>query len=230
MSCQPPSPPATAPVVCALGFWWAGRCAPRAHGGDARLHPNHPPFIEPPLGAQPQRPLHGGGLTGVCLLALPVMTLAACNGSSSPGLTAAPLKTLGASRGATAGARDWPRLALQQRHALVSFAACMRAHGVHVAPPNTTGRGPVFSTGGSSCAARPSDSPTPAAVAFSPWHPRGRRGDRWDGRHGDTAPPSAPPPVSPRGGCALQRARVASTPHRDLRTRTQSMHRNREPA
>ncbi len=149
MSCQPPRDRLHRPCGAVHLGVLGGRVmrAPRTRG-DARLHPNHPPFSEPPLGAQPQRPLHGGGLTGVCLLALPVMTLAACNGSSSPGPSAAPLKTLGASRGATAGARDRPRLALQQRHALVSFAACMRAHGVHVAPPNTTGRGPVFSTGG----------------------------------------------------------------------------------
>jgi hypothetical protein len=34
------------------------------------------------------------------------------------------------------------------RHALVKFAECMRSNGVKLAPPNASGKGPVFSTAG----------------------------------------------------------------------------------
>jgi hypothetical protein len=34
------------------------------------------------------------------------------------------------------------------KEALVKFTACMRAHGVNVPPPNTSGNGPIFSTQG----------------------------------------------------------------------------------
>jgi hypothetical protein len=34
------------------------------------------------------------------------------------------------------------------RQALVKFASCMRAHGVKIAEPNTSGKGPIFSTAG----------------------------------------------------------------------------------
>ncbi len=46
--------------------------------------------------------------------------------------------------GAGAGNLNNPRV----KQLFVSFAACMREHGVKVGEPNTSGKGPVFSTNG----------------------------------------------------------------------------------
>jgi hypothetical protein len=52
-------------------------------------------------------------------------------------------RSSGSPRGAF-GALGDPRY----RRALAAFAACVRRHGINLPPPNTTGRGPIFTSKG----------------------------------------------------------------------------------
>jgi hypothetical protein len=56
------------------------------------------------------------------------------------------MKACGAPRGAFGRGRRLSSPAYQQQ--LAKFSACMRANGVNLPPPNTSGRGPIFNTGG----------------------------------------------------------------------------------
>ncbi len=53
-----------------------------------------------------------------------------------------------ASPASSAGNTPRKPLSPRFRNALVAFAACMRKDGVNLAAPNTTGKGPIFSTKG----------------------------------------------------------------------------------
>lgn len=104
------------------------------------------------------------------LLALVAVALAACGSSSStiatPSIAGAPphsATTPGAhtaikrgphtrsSARRSAGPRRKAVHSLanpRYRRALTAFAACLRRHGINLPPPNTTGRGPIFTTKG----------------------------------------------------------------------------------
>jgi hypothetical protein len=82
----------------------------------------------------------GRPVAAVTLIVLACLLIAACGGSSK-GSTSSP----GA---ATTSKSTPPAQARAQVQALVSFAACMRGQGVNLAPPNTSGKGPVFNLNG----------------------------------------------------------------------------------
>lgn len=69
--------------------------------------------------------------------------------SASASRYRAALRACGAASSPSASGKA-PRRALSPRFrdALVAFAACMRAHGVNLPAPNTTGKGPIFSAKG----------------------------------------------------------------------------------
>jgi hypothetical protein len=81
---------------------------------------------------------HAGGGFGAGTPALP-------KGVSKAQYEAA-IKKCGGSRGAFSGGVHFNSPAVKQ--ALAKFATCMRKNGVNVPAPNTSGKGPVFSTKG----------------------------------------------------------------------------------
>jgi hypothetical protein len=141
--------------------------------GRDRTRPGHPAHEHGPR--TPALPMRAGCVT-LTLLALACLGMTACGAASQTTASSTAQPALHAATAPAADARangirppnkhvprtsskrprraalpPKPRGALanpRYRRALATFAACMRRRGVHLPPPNTTGRGPIFPTNG----------------------------------------------------------------------------------
>jgi hypothetical protein len=86
--------------------------------------------------------------TPACVV-VAALLLAGCGGSSasSPSTTPSTAKSSAKST-ATSNAKASSAVRLAGLRRLSRFAACMRAHGVKLPPPNGSGKGPLFDTTG----------------------------------------------------------------------------------
>jgi hypothetical protein len=94
-------------------------------------------------------------IASAIVLVIASFSLAACGGSSSGSSSSASSATSAATPApagqSTAKSPSEASTSVKRaafNRALIKFAACLRSHGIHIPPPDTSGKGPLFNTKG----------------------------------------------------------------------------------